>query len=49
MLPENLAHDWGKYDLIKPWLATFLFGCGVFLVGLWLQRKERAKRRKDGR
>ena len=34
----TLAH------LIVPWLATFLFGCGVFVVGKSFQRAERRRR-----
>jgi hypothetical protein len=31
-------------QLIIPWLATFLFGCGVFVVGKMFQRAERIRR-----
>ncbi len=28
-----------------PWLFVFVFGTGVFIIGLILQRKERQQRR----
>ena len=32
-------------SVVVPWLATFAFGVGVFLVGLYLQRKEQERSR----
>jgi hypothetical protein len=34
-------------SFITPWLATFGFGCAVFLVGKYLQRGERIKRLEE--
>lgn len=33
-------------QLIIPWLATFLFGCAVFVVGKILQRQEKEARKR---